>query len=133
MGGDNPSLLSDISKAFRSMTPMSGKNTKLVLNGHAWNIHYTVSRMREDIVKKDGAAQGSPNSFGVALFIEIVDDEKVIADTLGRYMTPAMVHHTMSIDERQRLRGISEKMTLVSASILNCMILKMILPFSRCY
>jgi hypothetical protein len=114
IGTDNPAFSAEIVKAYKILTPITGKNYRIRLNGKSYIIHYTIARMREDAVKKDAFAPG------VALFIEIVNDAAIIRETLGRYMPPQLVHHAMQESEREKLRGVSQKLHLMSATIIDC-------------
>jgi hypothetical protein len=114
IGTDNPNFSAEIGKAYKTLTPITGKNYHIKLNGKSYVIHYSIARMREEVVKKDAFAPG------VALFIEVVDDAKIIRETLGRYMSPQLVNHAMQESEREKLRGVSQKLHLMSATIIDC-------------
>lgn len=119
LGADNPSLSSDISKAQKSMSPISGRNYRFRMGPKTWNVHYSIARMREDSSTK--ALTGTPNNeTKTAVFIEIIDDERIIFETLGRCLPPQMVNEAMQATEITKLRGNKQNLTLVSASITNC-------------
>ena len=115
LGAENPIMSAEINRAFKTSIALTGRNYKLTMGSKSWNIHYTISRLKDDLSKKD-----TPNISGVAIFIEVVDDEKIIAETLSRYLSPNSVHQLMSEGERAKLRGANQKVSLLSATALNC-------------
>lgn len=117
IGADNPVLSSDISKAQKSVVPISGRNYRFRMGSQSWNVHYSIAQMKDD-----SATKSAPTSSDVkiAIFIEIVDDERIIFETLGRCLPPQLVHQAMQPTEITKLRGNCQNLTLISASITNC-------------
>ena len=128
LGAENPTFSEDISRVNQSGRVLTGKNCEFHLGVHSWTIHYTICKYKEEtVLKKDGSNPGgngahvhTPAQSGTSLFIEIVDDEQKIIETLGRIMTPSMVHLATNEDNYRKLNGSNDCITLMSANLSNC-------------
>ena len=118
LGNDNPSISAEVAKVYKGKAASAGSNAKLTLHGNSWTVHYSITRLlNEDLQnpKKDSIKEP-----GVVIFIELVDDEKIIWETLSRYMQPLKVQQAMSPEKRSSLVGTNQKIAYLSASITNC-------------
>jgi hypothetical protein len=116
LGHENPSIANEIARVFKGKAALCGKNAKFILNGISTVIHYSIARLIENS-DKDTAKKAE-----VVLFIEIINDERIIFETLSRYMIPSKVQQVVTPEGRGNLVGSKQKFSYFSATITNCII-----------
>ena len=117
LGGENPTISSEIAKIYKGKAASVGKNVKFTMHGNAYFIHYSITRL-----KNLGAPNDSMNP-EVVLFLEIINDERIIYEALSRYMTPGKVENVISLEGRSKLLGNKQRISYLSATITNCKII----------
>jgi len=117
LGNENPSISNEIAKIFKGKIASSGKNSKLTFHGIPYVIHYSIARLRSE-----NAENSTANKSEVVLFIEIINDERIIFETLSRYMIPSKVQQVVTPEGRGNLVGSKQKFSYFSATITNCII-----------
>lgn len=118
LGNENPSISNEISKVFKGRPGSSGRNAKFILHGASYIIHYSIARLRSDNTKQ--TSESDPIKSEVVVFIEIINDERIIIETLSRYMIPTKVQQVVSPEGRLNLVGSSQNISYFSATITNC-------------
>ncbi|KAJ3038611.1 hypothetical protein HDV00_000455 [Rhizophlyctis rosea] len=113
----NETLIADIKRSYRTPGTVMAQDYELVVSGKTKrNVNYTIAQMTAG--SHDGQELDQGAVTGVVIVIEDIGKEKRVLSTLGRYMSPALVHQVMD-EAGSALGGTRQKISCIFADLRN--------------